>query len=94
MLHVGAVKSTESERKMSLDVELLEVINSWKQTTQFSAEEDWIFARPAQLEGCRSAIGTFGSSSKRQPWRRPSRNSVRIPSGRLTALGWMLHEHR
>jgi integrase len=28
---------------------LLEVLKAWKQTTQFSAPEDWIFASPAQL---------------------------------------------
>jgi integrase len=28
---------------------LLEVLKQWKQTTQFSAQEDWIFASPVQL---------------------------------------------
>jgi integrase len=34
---------------MSIDSSLLEVLKRWKQTTQFSAQEDWIFASPVQL---------------------------------------------
>src|ERR1700687_788235 len=28
---------------------MLDTLKTWKQTTQFSAQEDWIFASPAQL---------------------------------------------
>jgi len=28
---------------------MIEALKMWKQTTQFSAQEDWIFASPAQL---------------------------------------------
>jgi hypothetical protein len=31
---------------MSIDSGLLEVLKTWKQTTQFSKNEDWIFASP------------------------------------------------
>jgi integrase len=34
---------------MPLDTELLEVLKRWKQTTEFSAEGDWIFASPVQV---------------------------------------------
>jgi len=34
---------------MTIDTELLEVLKQWKQTTEFSAEGDWIFASPVQL---------------------------------------------
>jgi len=46
---VGDAKTTYSERKMSVDGTMLEVLKLWKQATQFSANEDWIFASPAQL---------------------------------------------
>ena len=28
---------------------MIEALRAWKQTTQFSAQEDWIFASPAQI---------------------------------------------
>ncbi len=47
--HVDEVKTTESRRQMSIQSGLLQVLKLWKQTTQFSAQEDWIFASPVQL---------------------------------------------
>ncbi|HEY6409727.1 MAG TPA: hypothetical protein VIY29_19895, partial [Ktedonobacteraceae bacterium] len=29
--------------------ELLEILNQWRQTTQFSSAEDWVFASPYKL---------------------------------------------
>lgn len=49
MQHLGQVKTQESEREMSIDPELLAILKSWKQTTQFPTESDWIFASPVQL---------------------------------------------
>jgi integrase len=46
---VGDVKTGESEQTVSIDPDLLEVLKTWRQTTQFSLEEDWIFASPAKL---------------------------------------------
>ena len=34
---------------MPLDTELLEVLKWWKQTTEFSGKDDWIFASSVQL---------------------------------------------
>lgn len=47
--HEGPVKTTNSERPMAVDPEMLEVLKRWKQTTQFSNDEDWMFASPVQL---------------------------------------------
>ena len=47
--HVDDVKTETSQRRMTLDAGLLEILKAWKQTTQFSAQEDWIFASPAQI---------------------------------------------
>jgi integrase len=47
--HVDDVKTTESRKQMSIDGSLLEVLKRWKQTTQFSALGDWVFASPTQL---------------------------------------------
>lgn len=46
---VDDVKTVNSERLMSIDGELLTVLKTWKQTTQFSANEDWMFASPTKL---------------------------------------------
>lgn len=46
---IGDVKTVYSGRKMSIDAEMLDVLRMWKQMTQFSANEDWMFASPVKL---------------------------------------------
>jgi len=46
---VHDVKSEESRKQLTIDLELLATLRSWKQRAQFSAPEDWMFASPAQL---------------------------------------------
>ena len=46
---VDVLKTIYSKRKMPIDTEMLEVLKSWRQKTQFSATEDWIFASPVRL---------------------------------------------
>jgi integrase len=46
---VDDVKSAHSARTMVIVDDLLEVLKQWKQTTQFAAPEDWLFASPAKL---------------------------------------------
>jgi integrase len=46
---VGPVKTSESERRMSVDAELLVMLKTWKQITQFAAEDDWMFASPVKM---------------------------------------------
>ena len=47
--NVDDVKSAESRKELSIDSGLLDMLKRWKQETQFSAQEDWIFASPTQL---------------------------------------------
>jgi integrase len=47
--HVDDVKTIYSQKQMSIDHELLAILKAWKQTSQFSAEDDWLFASPTQL---------------------------------------------
>ena len=46
---VGEVKTPGSRKQMTINAELLGRFATWKQTTQFSAHEDWIFASPTKL---------------------------------------------
>jgi integrase len=46
---VDDVKSAYSSRKMVCADELLAVFREWRQTTQFSDLEDWVFASPYML---------------------------------------------
>lgn len=46
---VDEVKSSHSARTMVCADELLEALKQWKQTTQFSETDDWMFASPAKL---------------------------------------------
>ena len=43
------VKSTHSARKMVCADELLEILSRWRQITEFSAPDDWVFASPYKL---------------------------------------------
>jgi len=43
------VKSRGSARKMSCAEELIELLSRWKQESQFTNHEDWIFASPFKL---------------------------------------------
>ena len=46
---VDDAKTENSESVMHIGPELLAVLKTWKQTTQFSDLEDWMFASPAQI---------------------------------------------
>jgi len=46
---VDEVKTVYSESRMTVDVEMLEIIKRWKQTTEFSDLDDWTFASPVQI---------------------------------------------
>jgi len=82
---VDDVKTTESRKQMAIDSELLEALKTWKQTTQFSALDDWMFASPAQLgrlpwsydqvwrmyqrAASKAGIGRLGTHSLRHTYR-------------------------
>jgi integrase len=46
---VDDVKTPESQRSMHIENEMLDVLKAWKQTSQFSGLEDWMFASPQQI---------------------------------------------
>jgi integrase len=46
--HLADVKTRESNRTMSIDGALLEVVKAWRQLTPFRDEGDWIFASPVK----------------------------------------------
>lgn len=46
---VDDVKTIYSQKQMSIDPELQEVLKLWKQISQFRTEGDWLFASPVQL---------------------------------------------
>jgi integrase len=46
---VDDVKTETSQTAITITKTMLEVLKTWKQRTQFSAQEDWIFASPSQL---------------------------------------------
>jgi integrase len=82
---VGEVKTEGSEQLMSVDADFLTVFKAWKQTTQFSSEDDWMFASPVQLgrlpisypwvwksfqqAAVRAGIPKFGTHSLRHSYR-------------------------
>jgi len=82
---VDDVKTIYSQRSMSIDLRMLEVLKTWRQRSQFSADEDWMFASPAQLgrqpwshdqvwrsylrAGSVAGIGRLGTHSLRHNYR-------------------------
>jgi integrase len=46
---VDDVKTPESNRAMHIDAAMLGELKNWRQLTQFSAPEDWMFASPVQI---------------------------------------------
>jgi len=46
---VDDVKTDASRKLLTIDRELLEALKAWRQTTQFLASEDWVFASPLKL---------------------------------------------
>jgi integrase len=79
------VKTSESRRALHIDSEMLNVLKLWKQTTAFSANEDWMFAFPVQIgrlpwsydqvwrmyhkAGVKAGIGALGTHSLRHTYR-------------------------
>ena len=82
---VDDVKTIYSAKTMSIDAEILAVLKAWKQTAEFSSDEDWMFASPVQLgrlpvsypwvwqmfqkAGSESGIGKLGTHSLRHSYR-------------------------
>lgn len=46
---VGECKTVNSEQSLFISPEMLEVLKTWRQSTQFAADTDWIFASPARI---------------------------------------------
>jgi integrase len=46
---VDDVKTPESQRLMYIDADMLDVLKAWKQLSQFSGPDDWMFASPVQM---------------------------------------------
>jgi len=82
---VDDVKTRESEGRLLIDGAVLVVLKNWKQMTQFSETEDWLFASPAQLgrlpwsydqiwrvyqkAGAEAGIGRLGTHTMRHTYR-------------------------
>ena len=47
--NVDDTKTDESRKSLTIAAELLERLKVWKQTTEFPADSDWIFASPVKL---------------------------------------------
>jgi integrase len=47
--HVDDVKTDGSRRSLTVASELMQRLQSWKQATQFSGPDDWVFASPVKI---------------------------------------------
>jgi integrase len=82
---VDDVKTRESEAEPPIDESVLAVLKNWKQMSQFSDAEDWMFASPTQLgrlpwsydsvwreyqkAGAKAGIGRLGTHTMRHTYR-------------------------
>jgi integrase len=46
---VDDVKTETSHKAITVTETMIEQLKKWKQTTQFSAQENWVFASPSQI---------------------------------------------
>lgn len=69
---VGETKTEYSERAMPIDAEMLDVLKQWKQTTDFRAADDWVFASPTQIG--------------RLPWTADSLNRAYLRAGKAAGV--------
>jgi integrase len=46
---VGDTKTVGSERPLTIAAEMMAVLKAWRQVTQFSGADEWVFASPVQL---------------------------------------------
>ena len=83
--HVDAVKTIYSQRTISIDPVILEALHVWRQATEFSSDEDWMFGSPVQLgrlpisypwvwrrfqqASTKSGIGKLGTHALRHSYR-------------------------
>jgi integrase len=84
-LRASTLTTDSSRKSLTIDKELIEVLQLWKQTTQFSADGDWIFASPLKLgrlpysytgfwrelerAAAEAGIGHLGTQAFRQTYR-------------------------
>lgn len=47
--NVDATKTEESRKELPMDSCLTMMLKAWRQNTQFSAADDWVFASHVQL---------------------------------------------
>jgi integrase len=69
------VKTMYSERSMAIDAAMLDLLKGWKQESQFSKPEDWMFASPAKLG--------------RLPWSADAVNDAYLKAAKLAGTGYM-----
>jgi integrase len=74
---VDDVKTPESQRVMHIEPEMLDVLQRWKQASQFSGSEEWMFASPVQIG--RLPLSYAGV------WRALRRAAVRTGTGHISS---------
>jgi len=82
---VDDVKTPESQRLMQIDNAMLDMLKMWRQRTQFSAQDDWVFASPVQVG--RLPFSYAGV------WRALRRTAVKAGVGHLSSHTFR-HTHR
>jgi integrase len=65
------LKTIYSGRKMSVDAGMLAILKAWRQTTQFSSDQDWFFclSDKTRRSFLTAAIGKLGTHSMRHTYR-------------------------
>jgi integrase len=87
--NVDDVKSDESRKSLAVADELLERLGAWRRTTEFAADDDWIFASPLKLGRLPYSYTGFWRELHRAGNRRSWGTWARTPSGIRTGCGLM-----
>ncbi|MBZ5550459.1 MAG: site-specific integrase [Acidobacteriia bacterium] len=62
---IGDCKTVGSEQSLFISPEMLDVLKTWRQTTQFAADSDWVFASPAQIGRLPWSADSVGDAYKK-----------------------------
>jgi hypothetical protein len=63
--NVGETKTEYSNRPLAIDGAMLEALKTWKQGSEFSGLDDWMFASPAHIGRLPWSMDAVGDAYKK-----------------------------
>lgn len=79
--NVDDVKTNKSGKSLVVAHELLELVKTWRRSTEFSEDSDWIFVRPLKIGNCHTPTPAYaGAGPRKRSCRVGSHGHAHIPA--------------